>query len=210
MIASVQWSRIAAQSRGDLTTVTSAAQNIFIEARAKFHQQTASKNLKKIDTKQIALTTKSCKIFWLIMKLSTPDENDSFIFNGPFFILGQVFNNKIQSTLHCIALHCITLHYIALHCITLHYIALHCITLHYIALHCITLHYIALHCITLHYIALHCITLHYIALHCITLHYIALHCITLHYIALHCITLHYIALHCITLHYIATLLFVYM
>ena len=46
---------IAAQSRGGLTAVTPAAQSMFVKAEAKFHQETTSKSLKKIDTKQMVI-----------------------------------------------------------------------------------------------------------------------------------------------------------
>ena len=46
---------IAAQSRGGLTAVTPAAQGIFIKDEAKFRQQIALQNLKKIDTKQMVI-----------------------------------------------------------------------------------------------------------------------------------------------------------
>ena len=38
-----------------MAAVTPAAQSIFIKAEAKFRQQTASKNLTKIDTKQMLI-----------------------------------------------------------------------------------------------------------------------------------------------------------
>ena len=46
---------IAAQSRGGLTAVTPAAQSMFVKAEAKFRQETTSKSLKKIDTKQMVI-----------------------------------------------------------------------------------------------------------------------------------------------------------
>ena len=45
----------AAQSRGGLTAVTPAAQSMFVKAEAKFRQETTSKSLKKIDTKQMVI-----------------------------------------------------------------------------------------------------------------------------------------------------------
>ena len=45
----------AAQSRGGLTAVTPAAQSMFVEAEAKFRQETTSKSLKKIDTNQMVI-----------------------------------------------------------------------------------------------------------------------------------------------------------